>query len=127
MRHDGAVIGALLIDGGRRILSWSWDKTLRLWDAATGAQIGPAMRHDEVVMGALLLDDGRRILSWSYDKTLRLWDAATGRQIGPAMRPRGRGGADQSLCKRAVRVAATSSGARSKRASRCTTHSFCKS
>jgi WD40 repeat protein len=30
----------------RRILSWSSDQTLRLWDVATGQQIGPAMKHD---------------------------------------------------------------------------------
>ena len=36
-----------------RILSWSDDNTLRLWDAATGQQIGPAMRHDGPVRGAL--------------------------------------------------------------------------
>jgi WD40 repeat protein len=36
-----------------RILSWSGDGTLRLWDAATGAQIGPPMKHDDSVSGAL--------------------------------------------------------------------------
>jgi hypothetical protein len=36
MRHDGAVDGALLTKDERRIPSWSYDKTLRLWDAATG-------------------------------------------------------------------------------------------
>ena len=61
-------------------------RTLRLWDAATGAPIGPAMRHDGSVGGALFSRDESRILSWSADRTLRLWDAATGAQIGPAMR-----------------------------------------
>ena len=78
--------GALLSRDESRILSWSDDKTLRLWDAATGQQIGPAMKHDGSVSGALLSRDESRILSWSGDKTLRLWDAATGPQIGPAMR-----------------------------------------
>ena len=69
-----------------RILSWSHDKTLRLWDAATGAPIGPAMRHEGSVSGALFSRDESRILSWSTDGTLRLWDAATGAPIGPAMK-----------------------------------------
>ena len=30
------------------------DKTLRLWDAATGKQIGPAMKHDDAVNGAVV-------------------------------------------------------------------------
>ena len=59
-----------------RILSWSDDKTLRLWDVATGRQIGPAMTHDGAVGGALLSRDETRILSWSDDKTVRLWDAS---------------------------------------------------
>ena len=45
-----AVLGAAFDKDERRILSWSDDKTLRLWDAATGQQIGPAMKHDDAVM-----------------------------------------------------------------------------
>ena len=69
-----------------RILSWSEDSTLRLWDVATGQQIGPTMKHDDFVSGAVLTKDETRILSWSHDGTLRLWDAATGQQIGPSMK-----------------------------------------
>jgi WD40 repeat protein len=65
------------------------DNTLRLWDTATGQQIGPAMQHEGGVNGALLFKDQSRILSWSSDKTLRLWDAATGKQIGPAIQHEG--------------------------------------
>ena len=84
MQHEGPVNGALLFSQDEsRILSWSVDKTLRLWDAATGEPIGPAMQHDGPVNGALLVADESRILSWSDDKTLRLWDAATGAAIGP--------------------------------------------
>jgi hypothetical protein len=82
--HDGLVRGALEMADGR-ILSWSEDKTLRLWDARTGVQLGPAMRHDGSVRGALAMPNGR-ILSWSDDKSLRLWAAQTGLQLGPAMR-----------------------------------------
>jgi WD40 repeat protein len=41
-----------------RILSWSIDRTLRLWDVATGQQIGPAMEHEASIRGAVL-DEGR--------------------------------------------------------------------
>jgi WD40 repeat protein len=83
MEHGDAVIGVLLMSEGR-ILSWSKDKSLRLWDTETGQQIGPPMLHDAEVVGALVMRNGR-ILSWSYDETLRMWDPETGDQIGPAM------------------------------------------
>ena len=75
-------LGAVYSPDGKRILSWSPDKTLRLWDAATGAAIGEPLRHEGSVRGAIYSTDGKRILSWSEDKTLRLWDAKTGAAIG---------------------------------------------
>jgi WD40 repeat protein len=81
MKHQG-VEGAFLTKDEQRILSWGGDE-LRLWDAATGRQIGPAMKH-QGVKGALSTKDEQRIVSWGRDE-LRLWDAATGQQIGPAM------------------------------------------
>jgi WD40 repeat protein len=61
------------------------DQVVRLWDAATGRQIGPAMMHEDRVEGAQLSRDESRILSSSVDGSMRLWDAATSRQIGPAI------------------------------------------
>ena len=74
--HDGPVYGAVYSPDGKRILSWSEDKTLRFWDAATEAAIGAPMRHEDLVRGAVYSPDGKRILSWSSDKTLRFWDAS---------------------------------------------------
>ena len=58
-------MGAVYSPDGKRILSWSDDKTLRLWDAATGAAIGEPLRHEGSVWGAVYSPDGKRILSWS--------------------------------------------------------------
>ena len=83
LRHN-KLIGVQLLKGDR-VLSRSLDGTLRLWDLATGDEIGASMRHDSSVLGALISPNGR-ILSWSTDNTLRIWDPATGDQIGPAMK-----------------------------------------
>jgi len=85
-QHDRVVRGALLNRDESRIVSWSYDHILRLWDIATGRQIGRSMMHDSDVLGVRLSADNTRILSWSGDKTVRLWDAATGEQIGAPMR-----------------------------------------
>jgi WD40 repeat protein len=71
--HTNLVEGALELPDGR-VLSWSCDKTLRLWDKA-GQPIVVLEGHTDEVIGALVLADGR-ILSWSKDKNLRLWDKA---------------------------------------------------
>jgi hypothetical protein len=57
-----------------RILSWSDDMTLRLWDLATGQPIGPPMRHKGRIWGAVLTRDEQRILSWSDEGALQMWD-----------------------------------------------------
>ena len=68
---------------GQRIVSWSEDSTLRLWDAKTGEQIGdPLLGHENLVFSVDVSPDGQRIVSGSADSTLRLWDAETGAQIG---------------------------------------------
>jgi WD40 repeat protein len=71
--HQDEINGAMPLNDGR-LLSWSDDKTLRLWDS-TGAPLAVLQGHSGYVSGALALDDGR-VLSWSRDGTLRLWDSA---------------------------------------------------
>jgi WD40 repeat protein len=66
---------------GRRIVSGS-DKTLMLWDASTGQQIGVLTGHTDAVTTVAFSPDGHRIASGSYDKTVRLWDAESGQPIG---------------------------------------------
>src|SRR5262249_55008866 len=64
------------------ILTGGYDKTARLWDAASGRPLGPPMRHDGEVVDVAFSPDGQMILTGSNDHTARLWDAATGRPLG---------------------------------------------
>jgi WD40 repeat protein len=86
MKHDGPVSRAHFDKAEARILSWSADATIRLWDAATGQPHSPPMKHDGSVGDALFDQAEARILSWSVDQTIWLWDAATGQPIGGPMR-----------------------------------------
>jgi WD40 repeat protein len=74
--HTHSVGGALLLSDGR-VLSWSPDNTLRVWDTTSGASHAVLQGHRGTVNGALLLPGGS-VLSWSEDHTLRVWDATTG-------------------------------------------------
>jgi hypothetical protein len=85
--HDGAVWSAAFSPDGKRIVTASWDKTARVWDAATGQPIGePLKGHDGAVWSAAFSPDGKRIVTTSADKTARVWDAATGQPIGEPLK-----------------------------------------
>ena len=66
---------------GSRIVSASSDKTVRIWDVATGAQLNVLMGHTSTVYSAFFSLDGSRIVSASEDNTIRIWDASTGAQL----------------------------------------------
>ena len=77
------VLSVAVSPDGRRIVSGGDDKTVRIWDAGTGQQVGaPLTGHTELVAGVAFSPDGRRIASGSWDKTVRIWDADTHQQIG---------------------------------------------
>ena len=67
----------------KRIVSGSWDNTLRIWDCETGNPVGkPFEGHTDNVRSVAFSPDGTRVASGSYDKTIRLWDLSTGKQSG---------------------------------------------
>ncbi len=78
--HQDAIYGLAFSPDGARILTASWDKTAKLWDAASGKLIA-AFDHQGAVNTAAFSPDGTRILTASADKTAKLWDAPSGKVI----------------------------------------------
>jgi WD40 repeat protein len=78
----------------------SSDKRARLWNAATGAPIGPPLEHPGAVTTAAFSRDGKLLLTtseWStkptekgrppvLEREPRLWEAATGKLVGQPLR-----------------------------------------
>ncbi|KAG9018784.1 POC1 centriolar protein A, partial [Serendipita sp. 407] len=68
--HIDTIFSVAFSPDGRRIVSGSDDKTVRIWDAETGQQLGSSLEgHDGGVTPVAFSPDGRRIVSGSYDKT----------------------------------------------------------
>ena len=72
---------------GTRVVSGSYDNTVRIWDAASGVcVVGPLDGHTNYVRSVAFSPDGRRVVSGSRDKTVRIWDAVSGGcVVGPLM------------------------------------------
>ena len=76
--HAGVVESVSVMPDGRRAVSGSGDKTLRVWDLETGACLRPLEGHGDRVLCVSVTPDGRRAVSGSGDKTLRVWDLESG-------------------------------------------------
>ena len=85
--HGDLVNSAAYSPDGTRIVTASFDKTARIWDARTGAQLAVLSGHGDVVTSAAYSPDGTRIVTASFDKTARIWDARTRGAARRAVRP----------------------------------------
>ncbi|HET7294363.1 MAG TPA: hypothetical protein VFM88_18205, partial [Vicinamibacteria bacterium] len=73
--HEGPVSALAAFPVGHRLVSGSWDGTLRLWNAVEGKAHGECRGHGGYVVALAVAPDGRRVASGSLDQTLRLWRA----------------------------------------------------
>ena len=67
---------------GTTLASGAEDETIRLWDVATGANIGILEGHTETVTVVAYSSDGKTLASVGmWDGTILLWDVTTGENI----------------------------------------------
>ena len=77
--HTKAVYPVAYSPDGRWLASGSWDKTVRLWDAATGERCA-TLSHPSSVSGLGFGPDGTWLATaCRSDDRLRIWDVATAR------------------------------------------------
>jgi WD40 repeat protein len=74
--HTGMVRGLACSPDGRRLATGGDDRTIKLWDTATGEEVFTLRGHTAGVIRVAFSPDGGRIASTSWDRTVGVWDTS---------------------------------------------------
>lgn len=77
--HETNVESVVFSSDGRRVVSGSHDRTVRVWDVETGEELR-RLDHENWVERVWFSIDDRQIVSGSAE-TVRVWDAETGEKL----------------------------------------------
>ncbi|KAL4811377.1 WD40-repeat-containing domain protein [Aspergillus unguis] len=72
--HSHIVSDCVISSDGAYALSASWDKSLRLWELASGQTTRTFVGHTNDVLSVSFSADNRQIVSGSRDRTIKLWN-----------------------------------------------------
>src|SRR5437016_1301553 len=89
MGHVGRVTVLGFSPDGRWIASGSRDRTVKLWDARSGALVRSLEGPGDTVLALVFSIDGRTLYSAAGDGSVVAWDAASGAEIGATTVPGG--------------------------------------
>ncbi|MDT3442993.1 protein kinase domain-containing protein [Pseudofrankia sp. BMG5.37] len=90
--HTREVLAVAVSPDGRLAVSGSQDRSVRVWELATGRCLHTLAGHTNAVTAVAVSPDGRLALSGGDDAAVRVWELATGRLVrtltGPTDRVR---------------------------------------
>jgi WD40 repeat protein len=79
--HSGSVRAMAFSRDGKLLASASRDKTVKLWDVGSGAELQTLRGHLDWVNAMAFSQDGKILASASSDGTVKLWDASSGAEL----------------------------------------------
>ncbi len=77
--HSDAVVWLSISPDGNQLLSASTDRTIKLWDLASGDEVRDVGRHDDMARTALFVPGGKQVLSAADDGSIATWSLAEGK------------------------------------------------
>ncbi|KIJ22405.1 hypothetical protein M422DRAFT_83772, partial [Sphaerobolus stellatus SS14] len=79
--HQDWVSSVAFSPDGTKMLSASYDRTVRIWDTSTGQTLGQPLHHQRWVISSAFSPDGTKIASTSGNE-IQMWDISTGQPLG---------------------------------------------
>ena len=78
--HTRQVTAVAVSNDGKMIASASEDRTVRLWNSATGIESHILGGHTGKITALAIAPDGRHIATAAQDRKIKIWDSETGRE-----------------------------------------------
>jgi WD40 repeat protein len=76
--HTGYIRSVAFSHDSARLASASFDRTVKIWDAHSGACLQTLEGHTDNLSTVVFSHDSARLASASYNNTVKIWDAHSG-------------------------------------------------
>ena len=78
--HENSVL-SIAISPDSKIIATNSDRTIKLWNLATGGEISTLTGHSGRVNVVAMSPDSKTLVSGSDDSTIKIWNLSTGQEI----------------------------------------------